>query len=154
MVNKVISTTKRFRPYTSHGIVIRLPTFVFITTPFGIPTSCVIVMMLTFTLARFAGVRFLHPPPVSVTIPLLIKQCQRFCLRVYPRFELLLFRSCSRPRRRHIVKSGCKSLDLGDEGGHDGVVIGGRIREVVEIPLDSGGVRRVGDVVGRTSEAA
>ena len=58
MINKVISTTKQFRPYTSHGIGICLPTFVFITAPFGIPTSCVIIMMFTFTLARFAGVRF------------------------------------------------------------------------------------------------
>ena len=154
MINKVISTTKQFRPYTSHGIGIRLPTFVFITAPFGIPTSCVIVMMLALTLARFAGVRFPHTPPMSVTIPLLIKQCQRFCLRVDPRFELLLFWSCIRPRRRHIVKSGCKSLDLGDEGGHDSVVVGGRVRKVVEKPLDGGGVRCVGDVVGRAPEAA
>jgi long-chain acyl-CoA synthetase len=55
---------------------------------------------------------------------------------------------------RDLAEPGCESLDLGEEGGYDGVVAGSSVGEVVQIPLDGGGVRRGGDVVGRTSEAA
>ena len=55
MVNKVISTSKQFRPHMSHGIGIRFPTFVFVTTPFRIRTSRVLVVFLALTLACLAG---------------------------------------------------------------------------------------------------